>query len=331
MNPPPGVEIESLAFGHGSNPVLRGISFSVPSGRLLTLLGPSGCGKTTLLQLIGGYLEPAGGRISLKGRDVTRQPPESRNVGMIFQHYALFPHLTARQNVSFGLEARGLPRAERERRTEAMLDRVGLSAAERDRKPAALSGGQQQRVALARSLVIEPDVLLLDEPFANLDRHLRDHLRTELRNLQRDTGVTAIMATHDQDEALAISDLVGVMSGGRIMQMGTPVEVYARPRSPFVARFLGSANLLDGKLVGHAASRVMIRPEHCLWNGSEGIRWPGVVRAVSYLGADMLGEVSCDNGLALRIRVRAGLVPGLRGEVVLPVEHLWAMPENDEG
>ena len=254
------VRLEDVSFGYGAFPVVRGVSFAASKGQLVAFLGPSGCGKTTLLKLVGGYLTPSAGRIVLRDRDVTRLPPEARNAGMVFQNYALFPHLTARENVAFGLEAQGILRAERDQRVSAMLDRVGLTTAERDRKPAALSGGQQQRVALARALVIEPDVLLLDEPLANLDRHLREQLRSELRTLQQQTGVTAILVTHDQEEALAISDLIGVMKDGRVLQVGSPAEVYAHPRTPFVARFLGAANLIDGKLVGRDAAVVMVPP-----------------------------------------------------------------------
>jgi ABC-type Fe3+/spermidine/putrescine transport system ATPase subunit len=252
---------------------------------------------------------------------------------MVFQNYALFPHLTAQQNVAFGLEARRVPRPERDRRVDAMLGRVGLSAAERDRKPAALSGGQQQRVALARALVIEPDVLLLDEPLANLDRHLRDQLRGELRDLQRATGVTTVMVTHDQEEALGVSDRMAVMSGGVILQVGTPAELYARPRTPFVANFLGLANLFDGKLIGHPASLVMVRPEHCSLNpsGSCPRAWTGRVTAATFLGADVLAEVACDNGAALRVRTRSaeGVRPGDRVTVGIPEEKVWPIPEAD--
>jgi ABC-type Fe3+/spermidine/putrescine transport system ATPase subunit len=281
-----------------------------------------------VLKLLGGYLTPSAGRIRFLGRDVTALPPEARNAGTVFQNYALFPHLTARRNVGFGLEVRGVPRADRDRRVAAMLDRVGLAAAERDRKPAELSGGQQQRVALARALVIEPDVLLLDEPLANLDRHLRDQLRGELRSLQRQTGVTAVMVTHDQDEALAVSDLLGVMAAGRVLQVGPPAEVYARPRTPFVARFLGLANLLDGDRVGQPGKVVVVRPEHVELNPPAG--WPGAVTAVTFLGADLLADVTCDNGVSLRARTRSGgVAAGDRVTVGFPREHLWPLPDPD--
>jgi ABC-type Fe3+/spermidine/putrescine transport system ATPase subunit len=331
--PAEGARLDGVTFGYGTTPVVKGVSLAVPPGQLLALLGPSGCGKTTLLKLVGGYLTPNAGRIHLRGRDVTALPPEAHNAGTVFQNYALFPHLTARQNVAFGLEVRRAPRADRDRRVEAMLDRVGLTAAERDRKPAALSGGQQQRVALARALVIEPDVLLLDEPLANLDRHLRDQLRTEVRTLQRETGVTAIMVTHDQEEALAVADLLAVMAGGEVLQVGPPAEVYARPRTPFVARFLGAANLLDGKLLGLPAAVVMARPERCVLNPGEGCRWawPGRVTGVTFLGADLLAEVACDNGVPLKLRTRAAgaLRPDDRVTVGIREDGVWAIPESE--
>ncbi|HMF12834.1 MAG TPA: ABC transporter ATP-binding protein, partial [Gemmataceae bacterium] len=185
-----GLALDGLSFAFGSSPALDDVSLQVLPGSFFSLLGPSGSGKTTLLRLVGGYLTPARGSIRICGRDVTRLPPERRDVGMVFQNYALFPHLTARENVAFGLEMRRVPRAERERRVEAMLDRVGLSAHQRDRRPARLSGGQQQRVALARALVVEPALLLLDEPLANLDRPLREQMRRELKELQHRAGVT---------------------------------------------------------------------------------------------------------------------------------------------
>ncbi len=329
------VQVTGLSFGHGPVPLLRDLSFGVPAGRFLTLLGPSGCGKTTLLKLIGGYLTPQAGAVRLRGRDVTARPPEGRNVGMVFQNYALFPHLTARQNVAFGLEVRGVPKDERHRRVEAMLDLVGLLGGERDRRPAALSGGQQQRVALARALVFAPDLLLLDEPLANLDRHLRDQLRAELRRLQRETGVTAMMVTHDQEEALAVSDLLGVMMAGRLLQLGPPAELYHRPRTPFVARFLGNANLLSGRALGTGPNVLtMVRPEQCvLGPAADACPWrrDGRILAVTFLGADVLAEVACGDGITLRVRVRpdADLRPGHLVPVGIPAEALWGIPDAD--
>jgi ABC-type Fe3+/spermidine/putrescine transport system ATPase subunit len=249
---------------------------------------------------------------------------------MVFQNYALFPHLDARRNVAFPLEVRGVPRAERLRRVEAMLDLVGLTAQERGRRPAALSGGQQQRVALARALVFRPDLLLLDEPLANLDRHLREQLRAELLRLHGETGVATVMVTHDQEEALAVSDLLGVMNDGRLLQLGSPAEVYHRPRTPFVARFLGDANLLPGSLFGRAGL-VMVRPERCVL-GDGGCAWSaeGRVSSVTFLGADVVAEVECAGGLRLRVRARHRELRA--GEVVrvgVAAEAVWEMPGGD--
>ena len=332
---PDSLQLHAVSYGYGPTPVLQAVSLAVPDGGFLTLLGPSGCGKTTLLKLVGGYLTPAAGTIRIRERDMTGLPPEKRNVGMVFQSYALFPHLSARENVAFGLAVRGLPRAEVRRRADGMLDRVGLGPAERDRRPAGLSGGQQQRVALARALVIEPDVLLLDEPFANLDRHLKEQLRGELRRLQRETGVTTVMVTHDQDEALAVSDLVGVMSGGRVLQLGTPAELYHRPRTPFVARFLGEANVFDGSAVGYPPGRpVLVRPEGFRLDPSPECRWvwDGSVTGALFLGADVLVDVACLGGPAVRVRARAGggeLSPGARVRVGIAPDAVWPIPEPD--
>lgn len=328
----PGCEVRSLTFGYGPTPAVRDVSFAVPAGGFLTLLGPSGCGKTTLARLIGGYLKPAAGRVLLRDRDVTDWPPERRNVGTVFQSYALFPHLSARRNVSFGLEVRGLAYRDCLARADAMLERVGLTPAERDRKPAALSGGQQQRVALARALVIQPDILLLDEPFANLDRLLREQLRGELRRLQAETGVTTVMVTHDPDEALAVSDLIGVMAAGRLLQAGPPEEVYNRPRTPFVARALGDANLIDGAALDLSGT-VLVRPERlvigpdavfCRWG------WTARVRRREYLGAMTRVELEHPGRPAVRAVVRANdLADASHLDVGIPEAAVWAVPEAD--
>jgi ABC-type Fe3+/spermidine/putrescine transport system ATPase subunit len=271
---------------------------------------------------------------------------------MVFQSYALFPHLSARDNVSFGLEMRKVGRAERSRRVKAMLDRVGLSAAERGRRPAQLSGGQQQRVALARALVIEPRLLLLDEPLANLDRRLREQLRGELRDLQRRTGVTTLLVTHDQEEALALADQVGVLWEGRLLQIASPRELYDHPLCPFVACFLGDANLLAVERLDGAAMmlqggwavpgsprarpgcRVMVRPEQVL------VRPPddalaGATEALvidrTFLGADLLLTVRIGEGGRLRVRCRPDrdeLAPGARVRIAL-AEAPWVIPEEE--
>jgi iron(III) transport system ATP-binding protein len=244
-----GVSIEHVTFGYGATAVLDDVSLDVQKGEFFAFLGPSGSGKTTLLRLVAGFGTPNAGRILIGDRDVTQLPPWSRNVGMVFQSYALWPHMTVAKNVAFGLERRNVSRADVARRVEAALDLVGLSAYA-DRRPAQLSGGQQQRVALARTVVIEPEVLLLDEPLSNLDAKLRVEMRSELRALQRKLGITAIYVTHDQEEANAVADRIAVLDGGRIQQIGTPVELYDHPANRFVATFLGTANLIEGRTQG---------------------------------------------------------------------------------
>jgi iron(III) transport system ATP-binding protein len=244
-----GVTIERVSFGYGETAVLEDVSLEVARGEFFAFLGPSGSGKTTLLRLVAGFGQPSTGRILIGERDVTDLPPWSRNVGMVFQSYALWPHMTVAKNVAFGLEQRKLARADIANKVAAALDLVGLTALA-GRRPAQLSGGQQQRVALARTIVIEPEVLLLDEPLSNLDAKLRVEMRSELRQLQRKLGITAIYVTHDQEEANAIADRIAVLDNGRIQQIGTPVELYDRPANRFVATFLGTANLIDGRIEG---------------------------------------------------------------------------------
>jgi iron(III) transport system ATP-binding protein len=243
-----GVSIEHVSFGYGTTAVLDDISLAVERGEFFAFLGPSGSGKTTLLRLIAGFGTPAAGRILIGERDVTQLPPWSRNVGMVFQSYALWPHMTVKKNVAFGLERRKLARDAIERKVMDALALVGLTAFA-ERRPAQLSGGQQQRVALARTLVIEPEVLLLDEPLSNLDAKLRVEMRSELRQLQRKLGLTAIYVTHDQEEANAIADRIAVLDQGCIQQIGTPLELYDAPANRFVATFLGTANLIEGEVM----------------------------------------------------------------------------------
>ncbi|GAB7547599.1 putative 2-aminoethylphosphonate ABC transporter ATP-binding protein [Cupriavidus sp. 8B] len=235
--------------GAGGFQALDGVSLSVAQGELLCLLGPSGCGKTTLLRIIAGLEREDTGRIHAGGRELTGLAPQARDYGILFQSYALFPNLSVAQNVAYGLQGRGMGRAHREARVEEMLLLVGLAGSER-KFPGQLSGGQQQRVALARALAPAPSLLLLDEPMSALDARVREHLRLELRQLQRRLNVTTVMVTHDQDEAMAMADRIAVMEGGRIAQVGTPGEIYGRPASAFVAEFIGQANWLDGRLSG---------------------------------------------------------------------------------
>ena len=214
------------------------------NGEFLTLLGPSGCGKTTTLRIIAGLEKPDSGEVLFDGKAVNDLPPYERNIGIVFQDYALFPHMTVFKNVAFGLEMRRVPRGEIERRVKRALELVNLEGLE-NRYPEQLSGGQQQRVALARALVVEPEVLLLDEPLSNLDAKIRERLRSEIKRIQRELGITAIYVTHDQEEAMAISDRIAVMNFGRVEQVGKPLELYYRPKTEFVARFLGTSNILE--------------------------------------------------------------------------------------
>ncbi len=241
------VRIEGLTKRYGSATAVDRLSLQVENGQFVSLLGPSGCGKTTTLKCIAGFEEVTDGRILFDGRDVSREPPEKRDIGMVFQSYALFPHLTVAGNLAFGLEMRRVPPAAIRERVARALDMVQL-APFAERYPKALSGGQQQRVALARALVIEPRILLLDEPLANLDAKLRDEMRLFIRDLQQRVGITTLYVTHDQSEAMTMSDLVVVMFDGRIAQAAAPQEVYDLPASEAVARFVGNANILQGNV-----------------------------------------------------------------------------------
>ena len=338
----PALRLSGVRRNFGDTTAVDAVDLCVAQGELLCLLGPSGCGKTTLLRLIGGYLTPDAGTIAVGGVDVTTLPLESRDIGMVFQSFALFPHMSARENVAFGLMARGVARSERERRTEAMLERVGLGLALRNRRPRALSGGEQQRVALARALVIEPKLLLLDEPMASLDRRLRESMRQELKALHRRTHVSTILVTHDQEDALFLADRIAIMAGGRLLQVGTPDALYLHPVSAQVARLLGDANIL--KVEGIAAGLVqlagglsiplsgfdaiapgddvLIRPEHLLVDFSSSTmeqsdKVPATVTGIAYLGADCVAELRAGDGTVLRTRVRTDLLRRMRvGDVV---------------
>jgi putative spermidine/putrescine transport system ATP-binding protein len=243
------VRLENLQRRYAGVTALNGLSLTMAPGELVALLGPSGCGKTTALRLVAGLEQADGGRVVVAGEDVTGQPTNKRDVGMVFQAYSLFPHMTAWQNVAFGLQMRKVDTGQRRRRAGEMLELVGLSGFA-DRFAHQLSGGQQQRVALARALAIQPKVLLLDEPLSALDAKVRFRLRDEIRRVQLEVGITTLFVTHDQEEALAIADRVGVMRSGRLEQLGPPTTIYSRPATPFVAEFVGLTNRLPGVVRG---------------------------------------------------------------------------------
>ena len=250
------VELQDLRREFAADVVaLVGISVSLETGEFLSLLGPSGCGKTTALRIVAGFDRPTSGHVLVDGKDVSAVPPNRRNIGMVFQAYSLFPNLTAERNVEFGLRIKGDSRASRRKRVEELLELVGLGHAGK-RYPHQLSGGMQQRVALARALAIQPSVLLLDEPLSALDAKVRVQLREEIRRIQLELGITTIYVTHDQEEALSISDRVAVLSQGRIEQIGTPVEIYGSPQTPFVAEFIGTMNRLEAIVVDPSAAEV---------------------------------------------------------------------------
>jgi len=249
------LQLENLHRDFGTVKALNGINISLGEGEFLSLLGPSGCGKTTALRLVAGFDRPNQGRILVDGKDVTNVAPNKRDMGMVFQAYSLFPNMTARQNVEFGLKIRGQHKHDRGKRVDDLLELVGLGHAA-NRYPHQLSGGMQQRVALARALAIEPRVLLLDEPLSALDAKVRVQLREEIRRIQLELGITTLYVTHDQEEALAVSDHVAVMYGGVIEQMGAPAEMYTAPATPFVAEFIGTMNRLDAVVIDGTSGEV---------------------------------------------------------------------------
>jgi putative spermidine/putrescine transport system ATP-binding protein len=252
------VRLEGLRRNYGSVTALDGLDLTMHKGEFIALLGPSGCGKTTALRLLAGLEDADGGRVLVDGKDVTRLPTNKRDMGMVFQAYSLFPHMTARQNVAFGLRLRKVKESERNKRAGEMLELVGLGA-QADRYAHQMSGGQQQRVALARALAIQPTVLLLDEPLSALDAKVRAQLRDEIRRVQLEVGITTLFVTHDQEEALAIADRVGVMNAGKLEQLGPPTEVYSRPATPFVAEFVGLSNRLPATVSGTEANVLGVR------------------------------------------------------------------------
>lgn len=323
------IELRNITKQYGSVKALHEINLRVKEGHFLTLLGPTGCGKTTLLRIIAGFVQPTSGEVIVGGRVINDIPPNRRQIGLLFQSYALFPHMTVEENVAFGLRARGSDKATIQRKVDEVLPMVGIEKL-RTRYPAQLSGGQQQRTALARTFAIEPRVLLLDEPLAALDRKLRLEMQVELKKLIARVGITTICVSHDQDEALTMSDCIALMNQGRIEQFGSPLELYDHPGSGFAAGFLGNSNLVRGGIIRdsegsalfesgnfrlpldssiHFSSgervTLLLRPEHLILGErqtSQSI--PGTINFITQFGHSTLYEVALDDGPVFLVSVR---------------------------
>lgn len=303
------IEIRNLSKAFGNVKAVDGVNLDINSGEFITLLGPSGSGKTTVLRMIAGFEDPDSGSISLNGEDITHLPPFDRDVNTVFQDYALFPHMTIQDNVEYGLRTRKVAKAERAKQALEAISAVKLEHTA-DRLPHQLSGGQRQRIALARALVLRPRVLLLDEPLGALDRQLREEMQVELKKIQRDAGITFIFVTHDQEEAMRMSDRIVVFNEGRVEQVGTPEEVYNKSATKFVAGFLGAANILSGeaakKLFGHAKT-ISIRPERMRLQSSNSevslneTSVMATVQEAAFVGANTIYIVETELGLRLNV------------------------------
>jgi spermidine/putrescine ABC transporter ATP-binding subunit len=354
---PPAIALRAVSKRYGDAVALQPLDLEIREGEFFCLLGPSGCGKTTTLNLLGGFVAPSSGEIHLRGARIDQLPPHRRPVNTVFQSYALFPHMTVQANVAFGLKMARVGKAEAAQRVSRALERVGVTELA-ERMPTQLSGGQQQRVAVARALVNEPAVLLLDEPLGALDLKLRQRLQIELAEIHRDVGTTFVFVTHDQEEAMALGDRIGVMSGGRMEQVGTPHEIYLRPRSRFVAEFIGEANLLDVVFDGGVArladgailpasareagpATLVVRPESVVVS-REGEGLPARLVHTSFLGRETRLELRlAGSGLAVTASI-AGSDRGRLEQLELDQElrvswHeddavvLPAKPQNEEG
>jgi putative spermidine/putrescine transport system ATP-binding protein len=335
------LDIDSVTHRYGPVTAVADVSLAVRAGEIAALLGPSGCGKTTLLRVVAGFVRQSAGAVRIDGKPIDHLPANLRNVGIVFQSYALFPHMTVADNVAYGLEARGVPRAEVRRTVDRFLEVVRLGEL-RDRLPRQLSGGQQQRVAVARALAVEPTVLLLDEPFSALDKGLRLDMQIELKRLQRQFGLTAVLVTHDQDEAMSVADRIGVMNHGRVEQFDTPVNVYDRPATLFVSGFIGTTNLLHGRAVESSNGRAVVeleagarlvvasdrsfpagarvvlsaRPEQlCLHAEPAPERWRVQRRLAVPLGPNTVHDLETHNGVTLKlVEPRRGAPVQMTGE-----------------
>ncbi|MCR9135684.1 MAG: ABC transporter ATP-binding protein [Alphaproteobacteria bacterium] len=355
------VELRKVEKRYGSVAAVHSLDLAIEPGEFVTLLGPSGCGKSTTLRMVAGFVQPNAGTIEIGGKDVTGIPPHRREVGLVFQNYALFPHMSVYKNVEFGLKMRGVDPSERRSRVEEALGLVKLGDYS-ERMPAQLSGGQQQRVALARALVIRPNVLLLDEPFGALDKQLRDHMRIELRDLQRKLNISTMFVTHDQDEALSMSDRIVVMSEGTVCQVGGPNAIYEKPNSRFVADFMGRSNLFEARQVDESNDArtldaeglllnadktqelnggnaiVMVRPEKIELLESEtnrdgSVTVGGKIMSSVYLGSTVQYEVKVEDGptvLVVRQNVEDGSISAQPGSPVflsIPHNAVYIIPQ----
>ncbi|MCX5496730.1 ABC transporter ATP-binding protein [Kaistia dalseonensis] len=331
------LSIDHIVKRFGPSVAVDDVSLSIPTGELVCLLGPSGCGKSTVLRMVAGFEMPSAGRIAIDGEDVGTLPPNRRPTGMVFQGHALWSHMTVAQNIAFGLKLRHLPRATVNQKVAEVLELVGLKGFEH-RHPGQLSGGQQQRVAIARCVVLEPKILLMDEPFSALDAHLRVRLREEVRTIQRRLGLTTVFVTHDQEEALTLADRIVVMNAGRIEQIGTPDSIYGRPGTRFVAGFIGTMNMIETRVQGGAARlgpiaiavdapegpvTLAVRPEDfsLVEVGSAG-SVAGVVERIIDLGAFRMADIRIDAGLVLKAQIGKGRRIAVGDTLALRPEHL---------
>jgi putative spermidine/putrescine transport system ATP-binding protein len=342
--------LDGITHRYGLVAAVDAVTLEIGGGELVALLGPSGCGKTTLLRIIAGFINQTEGRVVVSGQAIDHLPPHRRTVGIVFQNYALFPHMSVMDNVAYGLAARGAPAAEQKARAGEMLELVKLSAMS-DRFPRQLSGGQQQRIALARALAVRPSILLLDEPFAALDKNLRLDMQIEIKRIQRMAGTTSIIVTHDQEEALSMADRVAVLNHGRLEQFAAATEVYDNPQSFFVNTFVGSSNIITGKIAGLSAGRalvalpggdaisglaspglvagqevrVCIRPEHIRFSDAADAM-AGTVEMGLPLGSSVIHEVRLSDGSGVKVAAprAAGMAP------MTPGTRVGLMPENPD-
>jgi putative spermidine/putrescine transport system ATP-binding protein len=304
-----GLLLTGIHKSYGRTPAVRNLDLRIATGELVALLGPSGCGKTTTLRMVAGFERPNAGTIRIGASEVTHLPPHKRQLGMVFQNYSLFPHRTVAENIGFGLRMAGIGKAERDQKISGMLDLVQLQG-RGDTYPSQLSGGQQQRVALGRSLIVNPKVLLLDEPLGALDKSLRESMQFEIRGMQQRLGITTLLVTHDQEEALSMSDKVAVMNGGRILQIGSPNDIYDRPQSRFVAEFLGTSNIFEGVAGEDGKTLIVQGPEGPIGIALQASQPPGQPIVLSVRPERMVLETDAAPGTGFQGRIVGAVFRG---------------------